>query len=256
MAPRRAKPEPSVWSHIKSGLRTTLRWTRALVLTAAVLGGGAWGVATVLDPATLPLRTVRVEGEMRQLNRGRLEAAVARAVNGGFFTVDVAGVRRAAEALAWVDSAAVRRVWPHTLMVRVVEQVPVARWGGERLLNANAVIFRPALEEIPAGLPGLSGPDGTQRLVLERYGWLRKRLATRGLSAAWLRLDERRAWNVTLQGGTGLALGNEDFEIRVARFLSMQPRLAGLDRGLKAVDLRYTNGLAVRWDPPAEGEAA
>jgi cell division protein FtsQ len=83
----------------------------------------------VRDPNNMPLRSVQVEGEFRKLSAEHLQHAVANAVRGGFFTVNVDAVRRAAESLPWVASARVRRVWPDALQLHVVEQRAAARWG-------------------------------------------------------------------------------------------------------------------------------
>ena len=45
------------------------------------------------------------------------------------------------EAIDWVDAVIVRRRWPGTLFVRIVEQVPAARWGDDGLLNTRGELF-------------------------------------------------------------------------------------------------------------------
>jgi len=72
-----------------------------------------------------------------------------------------------------------------------------------------------------------------------------------------LRLSPRRAWRIHLDNGMQLALGRVQTDARLARFVSLYPRLfgrppAGDGRTAAAspvplmVDLRYTDGFAVR----------
>jgi len=105
-------------------------WLEVMLLLVLVGGGVVLGVMKLNDPKLLPLRVVRIEGELRHLQRLELEQAVADLSIGGFLTVDVGAIRDKAQALAWVDKLSVRRVWPDSLQIWVVEQVPLARWGG------------------------------------------------------------------------------------------------------------------------------
>ena len=237
------EPAPAWGARLRSAVRPAAAITVAVVLAGAVV----WGVERLRDPHTLPLRAVQVEGEFRHLSEVELQQAVLPHVRGGFFTVDVARVQRAAQSLPWVQQASVRRVWPDTLQVHVVEQRAVARWGGQGLLNAEGELFRPA-ENLPEGLPELHGPEGREAAVLLQYGDALRLLAPGGLKVARLVQDERRAWTLELEGGVTLALGRGDPNARLARFVRVYPTVfAERAARLRAVDLRYSNGFAVRW---------
>ena len=65
-----------------------------------------------------------------------------------------------------------------------------------------------------------------------------------------LRLDARGAWTLELEQGPLVHLGSRDLAARVERFLRLFPRLMASGAGRMAVvDMRYANGLAVRWQP-------
>jgi cell division protein FtsQ len=205
-------------------------------------------VGAVRDPGFMPVTQVRVEGEFRQLTREALQAAIASTVAGGFFTVDIGAVRRAALRSPWVATAAVRRVWPDGLIVTVTEQRAAARWGAAAVLNEDGGTFTPDPATISAGLVQLLGPDNTERMVLERWSAFKRVLDAIGLKARRVTMDERRAWTVQLDNGVELLLGRDDVVERLRRFAdaygnALAPRAADL----AAVDLRYTNGFAARW---------
>ena len=129
----------------------------ALSLFAAMLGGLAWGIITLRDPQVLPLKVVRIDGQFRYLQRSDLEQAVATAVEGNFFTLDVDRIRAAARKLPWVDEVSVRRIWPDTLQMWVQEQIPLARWGKDRLVNPRGEVFQPLPAQKPRHLPRRDG---------------------------------------------------------------------------------------------------
>ncbi|HEC17690.1 MAG TPA: FtsQ-type POTRA domain-containing protein [Sedimenticola sp.] len=229
-----------------------LRWGLALSLFGAMGAGAVLGGARLLDPQTLPLKVVRIEGEFKYLDRRRLEQVVAAQLRGGFFTVDVEAVRAKVRALPWVDEAGVRRIWPDTLQIRVTEQAPLARWGGRRLLNRRGEVFSPAPAEIPPGLPQLAGPEGTAAGMAARYRAMQARLDAAGLRIVRLQQDERRAWSIEFADGAVIRLGSRDLDRRLARFIRLYPRLRDAGRGRpRQVDLRYTNGFVVHWDEAA-----
>lgn len=231
--------------------RITLTGIMALLL-AGLLG---WGMLALNDPGTLPLKSVRIEGEFTRVSTEQLQQALATVVTGGFLNVDVDAIRRAAERLPWVSSARVRRVWPDTVRVTVSEKQAIARWGEQGLISANAEIFVPAPQSHPPGLPELHGPQGTQKTLLEHYRTLNQALATLGLSVARLQLDERRAWRLTLNNGAELVLGHNETGARMERFLRVYPTLAAQEFTVERIDLRYTNGFAVRTGTTQESVA-
>lgn len=223
--------------------------TSILALAVAI----SWGVTWVRNPHNMPLRSVQVEGEFRNLSAEQLQHAVAGAVRGGFFTVNVDAVRRAAESLPWVASARVRRVWPDALQLHVVEQRAAARWGDTGLLNMNGQLFVPDAASIPERLPRLSGPDERRRRVMEAYIAMTAVLEPLGQRVAELHLDPRRSWLLRLESGVELRLGRSDAIARLQRFVRVYPgTFAAREAELKKVDLRYSNGFAVRWDRSRE----
>jgi len=240
---------------VRIGLRDALELGVALAFVAAVVVG----VHALRNPAVLPVRTVQVEGELRHVDPERLRAAVLEGLRGNFFTVDLERMEDAVTALPWVARARVRREWPLALRVRVEEEVAVARWGADALLNRRGQVFRPERigDEVTRGLPVLYGPEGHSMRVLAAWHRLVARLATVDLRPVALYLDERRSWRAWLAGRTEIVFGRDDFEPRLERLLRAWPRaLAAQAARIERLDLRYTNGLAVRWKPaPTGGEA-
>ncbi len=218
----------------------------ALVLALVLAGVGL--VRWTQDPDSLPMRQLQIEGSLRYLSETELQARVLPHVRGGFFNVDVVAIQRAAQELDWVDRVSVRRVWPDTVRLHVQEQLPVARWGDGALLNPRGERFDAAGREIQEPLPRLQGPEGREAALLAQYQELEQLLSTAGLTVTRLRQDPRRALELTLDSGVSMQLGRIDARQRVRRFLRAHPSLVvSREERLQHVDLRYSNGFAVRW---------
>ncbi|GBE11053.1 cell division protein FtsQ [bacterium BMS3Bbin12] len=239
-----------------AGASATARRGLRVGVVCAVLALAAWaglrGWDGLRDPRLFPVRRVQIAGTFHHLSPSRLKAVLGGVISGSFFTVNIQAVRAAADALPWVRSATVRRVWPATLVVHVLERVPFARWGTDALMSAGGTVFHPReIGDLP-GLPELHGPAGTGVLVLRRYREYAPLLAALGLRLRRLNLDARRSWRMELAGGLRIRLGRGHPTRRLKRFLSVYPvAFAGRVHDIQTVDLRYTNGFAVRWKPSA-----
>jgi cell division protein FtsQ len=215
----------------------------------AVGGAVAATLIVVFWALDQPIRTVEVTGRFQRVAPAEIEQIVARQVRGqGLLTVRLAAVSRAIHTLPWVDAVSVERDWPHGLSVLVVEQVAAARWGHDGLVNANGVLFATGVSPLPAGLARLSGPEGSEAEVTQRYLAMQRRLAEAKLTISALRLDPRGAWQLDLANGITVRLGRAQVDERFEKFmgaaLGIVERRAG---DISYVDMRYTNGFAVGW---------
>jgi len=199
-----------------------------------------------------PLREIRVIGDVGHVTNEQVAAVMARELRGNFFTVDLAQAREAFEKLPWVRKVNVRRQWPDRLEVAVEEHQPLARWGSTALVNAHGEVFEAA---ISSTLPVFVGPEGTAAEVVAGYAEFDRLLAPIGRKVMLITLSPRRAWQLRLDDGMVLQLGRENLEARLAGFVSAYQRtVARLPQPPSHVDLRYSNGFAVRtpglkWDP-------
>lgn len=231
-----------------------MSWRRRLVqsLTAiALLGIAALASGTyryLSEPGRLPLRVIDVNGEFRQLDREAVEQTVVEAIDGGFFSCDMARLRNAVLAMPWVEDVSIRRVWPDKLSMTVTEEVPLARWGERGLINVNARVFTPPSIEGFEGLVRLSGPAGSEQRVAGFFEAAVPPARARGLTIREVRLDARRHWWILFDGDLTLSLGHEDVARRLAQFFRVYPSLvAEPDHRPERVDMRYAHGFAVRW---------
>ncbi len=245
--------------------RTTAHSTRSAgrqlvigLLLPVLIAGLGWLGLQAIDPGRWPIRAVRIEGDLQRVDRERLQEVVAPLATTGLLLVDVDSVRVALERMPWVERAYVRRLWPDRLLLTVVEQQAVARWADGQLVNRRGELFVVDAEGQPDGLPELHGPEGQARRLLEQYRLLDGLLSVAGQQVTRLELDPRRAWRLTLASGLEVELGRSEIRTRLERLLGLllgwdEERLAAAER----IDLRYANGLAVRWHVPAEsGETA
>jgi cell division protein FtsQ len=104
---------------------------------------------------------------------------------------------------------------------------------------------------VPAELPRLSGPEGTEAQVAQRYLSAQGRMLEAGMRIAALRLDERGAWEMDLDSGVTVRLGRRDVDERLDRFIRTASQVISHRlNDIAYVDMRYSNGFAIGWRNP------
>lgn len=220
------------------------RWLVALSLAVGAYAGGK--LFLDLETEILPVRLVTVDGEVHRLSSQHLQRTVTEHLDRGFLTQDLKRIQRAVDDLPWVRTATLHRVWPDRVALKVEEYRPIARWGSDGLVTADGEVFRPKGETFPTTLPRLSADDAHASLVAANYLKWSDQFGKRGLGLTALDLDARGAWTLHLADGLELDLGASHLEERLDRFMRTWPQIAAAGRPSR-IDLRYANGLAVRW---------
>ncbi len=239
-APKRRFRLPSI------DLRRPLRIAGGLI--ALVVAGV--GLAALVER---PVRHLVVEAPFERVTAMQIEAAATPLLEPGFLSLDLDDIADAVEAIDWVDQVRVRRQWPSSVRLTVTEQVPAARWGETGLLNTRGELFLRDARHVPPELPRLAGPPGSERAVAKRYLDARAALLPMGLAPDALSLDARGAWQLELSTGVAVRLGRDDVDARMTRFLGVvAPLLVSGTGEANYVDMRYSNGFAVNWRPPAD----
>ncbi|MEM9532644.1 MAG: cell division protein FtsQ/DivIB [Pseudomonadota bacterium] len=237
-------------------LKLSTRDVIALFVVLAIclitaLGGLA--ARSVLAEKQVPIRWIEAAGPFERVSAEQIRSAAAPLVGQGFFAVDLDEVRRTVEGLPWIRSAGVRKRWPDTVSIRVLEHEPLAQWNQSQLVSEMGEVFSVSGAPRIGGLVRLEGPQGSAPEVVNFLEGLRSQLAGTGEDVVSLALSERGAWSAVLTSGIQVNLGSADLTRRLTRLTVALKRLPeGDSRRLQSLDLRYPNGLAARWQQPEE----
>jgi len=197
-----------------------------------------------------PLTKLQATGEFRRVDGALLRQALLPYAQRGFFAVDLAAAQDAVAKLPWVETAEVRKRWPDTLEVRVVEHKPFARWGADRVLSEHGRLFPAKGIQVPKGLPQFAGPDARTADVVQLYNESRELFAKVGIDVHEVALDPRGSWTLGLNNGAVVIVGRSEARARLDRFVRLLPQLLTQNtQQLARADLRYTNGFALTWKP-------
>lgn len=196
---------------------------------------------------SFPIQTVRVFG-IDHLNQSDIQDRVLPLVSHGFFSTSVEGIRDRLLQMPWVSDITVRRHWPDEVEITVVEKNAIARWNAASLLSAGGELFNPPADSYPLKLAQFTGPDGQQIVMLGYFNEMNRILLPLHARISSLALTPYFTWKLTLDNGIALQIGHKDILTRLTHFVKVYPKIIGKRvTDVEYVDLRYPNGMAVRW---------
>ncbi|MCW8997076.1 MAG: FtsQ-type POTRA domain-containing protein [Psychromonas sp.] len=202
------------------------------------------------DEQSLPLTSLILTGQGEHVSEQQVRSILLEQKDRlNFFTLEIAQIQRQLEALPWVYSASIRKCWPDTLKIHIVEQSIVAIWNDHALLNRFGEIIHtsPGLER--GKYVALYGDDKYSNDVLTTYMKIHQLLKVNNFKIRSLKSDKRHANDVVLENGIALHLGQEQILDRIQRFLSVYPLIQNRYdiTTISYVDLRYDTGFAIGW---------
>lgn len=194
-----------------------------------------------------PISKIRIENRWQQVSEAEVSVALAEFMGTGFFNFNVRGAKEKLEQMPWVEFVSVKRVWPDTLSLELQEEIAIAKWGNQSYLNQIGEVITPSKPATNKSLPMLSGPEGSQVEVMRQYQQLNQLLFPEGLSLTSLNLSLRGSWVLTLNDSIRVAAGKSDAFENITRLVSYITRQPSINlREIASVDLRYSNGFAVK----------
>ena len=228
-------------------------WFGLVFFSTVVIGilMGSWLITEkVIAEEGTPVTSLVITGEMPFTVRQDILIAIETIDLSNFFKVDVNDVQYQISQLPWIYSVSVRKKWPNELKIYVVDQLPVAQWNSDFLINNEGITFQADLSRIKTRLPQFYGPKGTELLALENFINMNRLLNFSEFSIDELVLSERFGWQLTLNDGVLLNLGREDRVKRIQRFMDVYPIIKKKkedNQQINYIDLRYDTGVAVGW---------
>ena len=230
---------------------TSINWSRLsrIIIGLLIVSSIIWGWQTMRSPGSFPITRVRIIGGEKHLTRSEIQQAVLPAIqHSGFFTLPVDELQQSLAMLPWVEKDEIKRVWPNEVVIMITEQQAAARWNENSVLNNKGEIFTPDVDTIPKGLVELNGPQAQAKQMLQRMQQMNKIIAKLGLHITQLQLSLRHSWQITLNNGMNIMLGQTDVLPRLTRFARVYQKIfIKSSRAAAYADLRYSNGMAVKW---------
>ncbi len=195
-----------------------------------------------------PIKRINIEGEFNRVSKEEIKMQVDRLISSTFLELDILALQTGVADHPWIDSVSVRRKWPDTLVIRVHEQRPIARWGEKHFLNSNGEIIASTEATDLDYLPLLVGDNRYAKNVMQQYLVFNKLMNENELKLNRVSLDSTWAWSVTLNDNIEIKLGRENAFDKLKKLTHvLQQDLIEERSKIKIIDMRYDNGFALTW---------
>ena len=193
-----------------------------------------------------PIKVVKLKGSYRYISEATLTKHLLSSLPRSMFFSNIVTLRDHLEKIDWIESVQIDRIWPDTLVIFFKTHKPIALWcDGGSVLNTKGVRMRAILKQPIVSLVRLCGPEGTERLMWDRYHAFQKVLKAMHLEIARLTLSDRCAWTLDLRNHWQIQLGREHCLERLQRLLNHQTILDKAQGFEARIDLRYPSGAAL-----------
>ncbi|MEE9310272.1 MAG: cell division protein FtsQ/DivIB [Cocleimonas sp.] len=243
-ATRRNPPRTSISSRFSIPWKSVAWLFLVIMPVVAVVGTYQW----MQNPENLTITSVEVKGDLKLLDKTQLQPIIAPFTKTNLYLLDAKALEAAIESNPWVYSASMTKMWPNKLVIKIFEQHPVAYWGDKEMLAENGEIIKASLAKEKKNLPLLYSPNDKGRNMATGFLKIRKWMKDFPLKMVEFKEDTRGSWQIKLENGMTLKIGREHQEKRLRRFMvGYDHSLKDVINNVKTIDLRYTNGFAVKW---------
>ncbi|MBT7408574.1 MAG: FtsQ-type POTRA domain-containing protein [Methylococcales bacterium] len=206
-----------------------------------------YAVFSSMDPKAFPISHIIINEEVKNVSSAMIEDAIKDELNVGFFKIELDRVSQKILSLPWVNQVKVKKIWPSSIKITIVEQIAVARWSEQFIIDQDGKLFSPIVLSDKQLLPLFLGGKKDIKKMISIYGLLDKSIEKMGVSITSL-MFKNNLWSLVLSNDINVILGKKDIAFRFKRFSELfKNQLNKQERKIDQIDLRYSNGFAVKW---------
>ncbi len=209
----------------------------------------------------LNLERIEVSG-LKKLKREELLAAAAVKPGDDLLSMRLSRMGEQLAKNPWIESVKVRRTFPHSLSIAIVEREPVGivSMGYLYYLDAKGEIFKPLQEGDSLDFPVITGfseedilrdPAGSKQTLKSMLGLLEQLRGNRGgitvADISELHYDKGFGFTLfTMSRGLPIRLGTDGFREKLDRLARVYGELQNQISGLEYIDLDYSDRIVVK----------
>jgi cell division protein FtsQ len=230
-----------------AGLKAMAGLFLATAVAGMLIGGHTMTVVSAVTAwSGLAIQKIEITGQS-----ATSEVDIIHAIGIGPFpslvTFDVDAGRAGIATLPWVKQATIKKLYPDTLQIAVIERQPFAIWQHDdklALIDRDGAVITDDIGEDYAKLPFVVGDGAAPRAgeyaeLIAGVPSLQPRIHAGVLVAG-------RRWNVVLDNGVQLLLPEQDPGAALVAVAALDAENGLLSRDVAAVDLRLADKLVVR----------
>ncbi len=242
------KPTTKIEIGIPEFVKPMLKLTLVLSLVAGV------GLLITKIPGVWsgiwPIEKIAIVGEREHLDQTQLAKILLAKEFSGMLSIDLQQLRSKVIQLPWVKDVQIRKVWPDTLRFTVEEYHAIALVnqsyltdGGQLIERGSYTTKRPVLNLEIDQVQMDRKPN--LLVLLDKLQQIQAKLADHQLDISQLRISESNNWLIQVKNKFVIKVGRKQQLERIEKLVLVYRAIENKNE-LESIDLRYSNGLAVK----------
>ncbi|MCH9698913.1 MAG: FtsQ-type POTRA domain-containing protein [Gammaproteobacteria bacterium] len=224
------------------------RGLRGLMTVALIVVLSALFVSRYSQSA-LPVRQFLLEGTFQYTSAEKLQSMIDEHYqNAGLLSIDLMQLKTDIESIPWVKNVELERIWPDAIRIQVSEKRPYLRFGNDKMIDVDGIVFTPESTQKFSTLPRLDLQQPFTAELFKAYRDMEHLLVDNGYEIKRFLITAQNDWALELSDDIRINIGQHKPLQTFKRFIKV---LALIDshgsRKIQSVDLRYEKGLAVSY---------
>lgn len=215
-----------------------------VILLLLILAALAVNLFNKLPNATISLQSKGLNSQQT----AQLNQLLGTTADENLVQVDLPAYVTKLQTLDWVGQADIRRDWRQGVVVNVVPRQAVAKFGSERLVDANGIVFKPADSNDlnNPNLMQLQGDSQNAVVMMQQIKQVSDWFMPLGIKVEEVIVTPRMTWLFRFNNGLRVLVDNDNTSEKLYRLsVMLQNQLKPQLNALQTVDLRYKNGMAI-----------
>lgn len=226
-------------------------WLPMIAMVAVIILLLCFGAVIIRAIHQLPNSPIQIQADGLNTAQYRaLKQQLGQQAQGNFLQADLSAYVDDIQKLSWVSQVDIRRDWQQGLLVKVIPRQAVAKFGSERLVDANGVVYTPAdAKELQAHYwIQLQGESQNALVMMQQVKQISDWYIPLGLKVEEVIVTPRMAWLFRFDNGLRVLVDNEDTSEKLYRLsVMLQNQMHDQLPKIQTIDLRYKNGMAITW---------
>lgn len=168
-----------------------------------------------------------------------------------FIQNDIITIQTNISKMPWIQKSSIEKKWPDSLVVQILEHIPIGFWNDLYFIDVNGTIFyvpKNRLNNVK-NLLKIYAPKNSEKVIFQVLLVIKNILEKEQISLNTIYVGEQFAWDLTIENNLKIRLGRYDKIYRLKRFVTIYPVLLKIaqkeNKTMKYIDLRYNSGLSV-----------
>lgn len=210
------------------------------IFLMTVIASTYYVVMYIVEPKLLPIVHIQLTNSSYFFDSGSLRPYLK-----GFFSTNVLELKKILSQQPYLDEVIIKRIWPDTLQVTLVEQKLIARWNEDAALTSKNKIVKASYAKV-SDLPQFLGPESQSSAMLNNFLIMRKILQPLNNKITELDVNSRYSWQLILSDGLKINLGRDNILERLQTLMTIFPKLKRIHGNkIDEIDTRHPHGISV-----------